>query len=383
MTFEILHRNIETHVTNDLRIKMVFISGPRQVGKTTLGKSLLGEKGTYLNWDFANHREKILKGQWPQQKGILVLDEIHKFPKWRNLLKGLYDVLGDSLTILVTGSAKLEAYRRSGDSLQGRYHHYRLHPISISELGWSEDGLQALIKFGGFPEPFFSASEAKANRWRKEYRTRIVREEMVSLEQFNDLGSIELLAMRIPDLVGGVLSINSLREDLQVAHKTVDKWLMALDSLYYTFKLLPFGSPMIRAVKKEKKVYLWDWSLVRNEGARFENWIASELSHFIHLREDALGEDWELQFFRDTEKREVDFVLLKDFKPFAFIECKLSETNISPNLKYLKAKFKDINCFQINLSGKSNYITKEGIYNISAIEFLKKLHSDEWDLKST
>ena len=362
---------------------MVFISGPRQVGKTTLGKSLLGETGTYLNWDFADHREKILQGQWPQQKGILVLDEIHKFPKWRNLLKGLYDVLGDRLTILVTGSAKLDAYRRSGDSLQGRYHHYRLHPISISELGWSEDGLQALIKYGGFPEPFFSSSESKANRWRKEYRTRIVREEMVSLEQFNDLGSIELLAMRIPDLVGGVLSINSLREDLQVAHKTVDKWLRALDSLYYTFKLLPFGSPQIRAVKKEKKVYLWDWSLIRNEGARFENWIASEISHFIHLREDALGEDWELQFFRDTEKREVDFVLLKDFKPFAFIECKLSETNISPNLKYLKAKFKDINCFQINLSGRNNYITKEGIYNISSIEFLKKLHSDEWDLNST
>ena len=362
---------------------MVFISGPRQVGKTTLGKSLLGETGTYLNWDFADHREKILKGQWPQQKGILVLDEIHKFPKWRNLLKGLYDVLGDRLTILVTGSAKLDAYRRSGDSLQGRYHHYRLHPISISELGWSEDGLQALIKYGGFPEPFFSSSESKANRWRKEYRTRIVREEMVSLEQFNDLGSIELLAMRIPDLVGGVLSINSLREDLQVAHKTVDKWLRALDSLYYTFKLLPFGSPQIRAVKKEKKVYLWDWSLIRNEGARFENWIASEISHFIHLREDALGEDWELQFFRDTEKREVDFVLLKDFKPFAFIECKLSETNISPNLKYLKAKFKDINCFQINLNGRNNYITKEGIYNISSIEFLKKLHSDEWDLNST
>ena len=383
MTFEILHRNIETHVINDLRIKMVFISGPRQVGKTTLGKSLLGETGTYLNWDFADHREKILQGQWPQQKGILVLDEIHKFPKWRNLLKGLYDVLGDRLTILVTGSAKLDAYRRSGDSLQGRYHHYRLHPISISELGWSEDGLQALIKYGGFPEPFFSSSESKANRWRKEYRTRIIREEMVSLEQFNDLGSIELLAMRIPDLVGGVLSINSLREDLQVAHKTVDKWLRALDSLYYTFKLLPFGSPQIRAVKKEKKVYLWDWSLIRNEGARFENWIASEISHFIHLREDTLGEDWELQFFRDTEKREVDFVLLKDFKPFAFIECKLSETNISPNLKYLKAKFKDINCFQINLSGRNNYITKEGIYNISSIEFLKKLHSDEWDLNST
>ena len=362
---------------------MVFISGPRQVGKTTLGKSLLGETGTYLNWDFADHREKILQGQWPQQKGILVLDEIHKFPKWRNLLKGLYDVLGDRLTILVTGSAKLDAYRRSGDSLQGRYHHYRLHPISISELGWSEDGLQALIKYGGFPEPFFSSSESKANRWRKEYRTRIVREEMVSLEQFNHLGSIELLAMRIPDLVGGVLSINSLREDLQVAHKTVDKWLRALDSLYYTFKLLPFGSPQIRAVKKEKKVYLWDWSLIRNEGARFENWIASEISHFIHLREDALGEDWELQFFRDTEKREVDFVLLKDFKPFAFIECKLSETNISPNLKYLKAKFKDINCFQINLNGRNNYITKEGIYNISSIEFLKKLHSDEWDLNST
>ncbi len=167
-----------------------------------------------------------------------------------------------------------------------------------------------------------------------------------------------------------------MREDLQVAHKTADKWLNALDSLYYTFKILPFGSPKIRAVKKEKKIYLWDWSLIQDEGAKFENWIASELSHFIHFREDTLGEDWNLRFFRDSEKREVDFVLLKDMKPIAFIECKLSETNISPHLKYLKGKFRNVDCYQVFLAGKKSFISSEGIYSLPAKELLMKLRSE-------
>ncbi len=371
MSFAGFHRHMEPFVKSDLNLKMVFISGPRQIGKTTLSKSLLGKSGTYLNWDFDAHRERILKSEWPIDKGILVLDEIHKYKNWRNTVKGVFDVLGDKISILVTGSAKLDTYRRSGDSLQGRYHHYRMHPLSISELDWKEKTILDLLRLGGFPEPFFSGSDVKSKRWRKDHRTRIIREELVSVEQFQDLGTIELLAMRLPNLIGSVFSINAIREDLQVAHKTVDKWLTALDSLYYTYRLLPFGAPTIKAVKKEKKLYLWDWSVIEDMGIKFENWIASELLYMTHHKEDTLGEEWELRYFRDSEKREVDFVLIKDQKPYAFVECKLSETNTSPHLRYLKHKFKEVPTFQIYLQGKKSYINEDGIYHLPALEFLR------------
>jgi predicted AAA+ superfamily ATPase len=371
MGFADIQRQMEPFVRSDLKEKMVFISGPRQVGKTTLSKSLLGKSGTYLNWDFDAHRERILKSEWPIDKGILVLDEIHKYKNWRNTVKGVFDVLGDKISILVTGSAKLDTYRRSGDSLQGRYHHYRMHPLSISELDWKEKTILDLLRLGGFPEPFFSGSDVKSKRWRKDHRTRIIREELASVEQFQDLGTIELLAMRLPNLIGSAFSINAIREDLQVAHKTVDKWLTALDSLYYTYRLLPFGAPTIKAVKKEKKLYLWDWSVIEEIGIKFENWIASELLYMTHHKEDTLGEEWELRYFRDSEKREVDFVLIKDQKPFAFVECKLSETNISPHLRYLKHKFKEVPTFQIYLQGKKSYINEDGIYHLPALEFLR------------
>ena len=240
-------RYLKPQVKRDLQRKMVFVAGPRQVGKTTLALSVPGAHGGYLNWDVAEDRERILKRELPANP-LWVFDEIHKYRSWRNYLKGLYDGRAAGQQILVTGSARLDLYLYSGDSLQGRYHMLRLHPLSAAELGLGSSGdLEQLLTLGGFPEPFFGGSEVEARRWSREYRNLLIREELVSLERVQDLGNLELLVLRLPELVGSPLSINALREDLQLSHKTVESWARILERLYAVFRLPPFGAPGIRA----------------------------------------------------------------------------------------------------------------------------------------
>src|SRR5712692_7018724 len=211
---------------------MVFVAGPRQVGKTTLAKSLPGGQAGYLNWDVAEHRERILRRELPATK-LWVFDELHKYRSWRNYLKGLFDSRSTGREILVIGSARLDFYRFGGDSLQGRYHLLRLHPLSVAELGaTSTADWKALRTLGGFPEPFFGGSAREARRWSTEHRNLLVREELVSLERVDDVGRLELLALRLPERVGAPLSINSLREDLEVSHKTLARWVSLLERLY-------------------------------------------------------------------------------------------------------------------------------------------------------
>ena len=239
-------RYLATQVERDLARKMVFVAGPRQVGKTTLARMLSGAGRGYLNWDVAEDRERILRRELPAAP-LWVFDEIHKYRDWRNYLKGVYDAHGASARgtrILVTGSGRLEAYRFGGDSLQGRYHLLRLHPLSVAELGLkTADDLRGLLTIGGFPEPYFGSSEVEARRWSRDYRTLLIREEVTSLERIQDLGTLELLMLRLPELVGSPLSINAVREDLQVSHKTVAAWLQAFERLYAIFRLPPFGAP--------------------------------------------------------------------------------------------------------------------------------------------
>src|SRR3989338_3677030 len=230
-------RYLQSQVEEDLKEKMVFMGGPRQVGKTTLALQILKRSAGYLNWDVAPDREKILKRELTVGS-LLVFDEIHKYRSWRNYLKGLYDQTRGKRRILVTGSARLDYYRFGGDSLQGRYHYLRLHPLSAAELGITGlKDLKALLELGGFPEPFLHQDTGKAKRWSLEYRRRLIREDIVSLEAVQDLGNLELLILRLPELVGSPLSINALREDLRVNHRTVDKWLAILERLYAIFRL--------------------------------------------------------------------------------------------------------------------------------------------------
>jgi hypothetical protein len=374
-----LSRYIETSVRSDLSRKMVFIGGPRQSGKTTLAKHLCKQKGVevdkrYFNWDAAEDRENIMRERFPAGAGPLVLDEIHKYSRWRQVVKGLFDKRGDELQILVTGSARLDYYRRGGDSLQGRYHFYRLLPLTCAELSTATmSTVQDLLMYGGFPEPFFLQSEKETRRWSREYRSRVILGDLADLENVQDVGIIEKMVLRLPDLVGSPLSLNSLREDLQVSHQSISRWVGMLENLYMIFRIYPFGAPKIRAVKKEAKHYHLDWTVVSDMAARFENLVACHLLKWVFYLQDVEGRDVELRYFRDVDKREVDFVIMEGNSPVHFIECKTSAREASQSLRYLKARFPEVEATQVVLDKSVDLMTKEGIRLCSAHLLLKDL----------
>ena len=366
-------RYLAAAVRHDLARKMAFVAGPRQVGKTTLALSLSGARAGYLNWDIAEHRVRILRGELPPGK-LWILDEVHKYRRWRNYLKGLYDGRPRGQRILVTGSGRLDLYRFGGDSLQGRYHLLRLHPFSAAELRLDRPAdLIQLLRLGGFPEPFLSGSELQARRWSRDYRTLLVREEVTALERIQDLGHLELLMLRLPELVGSPLSLNALREDLQVSHRAIAAWISALERLYAVFRVAPLGAPRIRAVKKQQKHYHFDWSVVPGDPARFENLVASHLLKWVHFEQDAHGRDIELRYFRDLEGREVDFVAVENRRPRLLVECKWGDVEPDRGLRYLKARFPEAEAWQLSALGSKDYQTREGIRVAPALALLRTL----------
>jgi hypothetical protein len=275
-------RALEPLIRPVLPRKMVFIGGPRQVGKTTLALALVGKGAdethpAYFNWDDPRAAARLRRLELPPGQPLLVLDEIHKYARWRNLVKGLYDTEKSRRRIVVTGSARLDYYRKGGDSLAGRYRYFRLHPFSLRELNASatKSDLDALLRFGGFPEPLFLQDEREHRIWQRDRISRVVRGDLRDLEQVREISLVEQLVDLLPARVGSPLSIKSLREDLEVDHKTVERWITILENLYLCFRISPFGAPKIRAVKKERKLYLWDWSMTPEGGARFENLVAS------------------------------------------------------------------------------------------------------------
>lgn len=228
------------------------------------------------------------------------------------MVKGLFDKYRDEIQFLVTGSARLDHFRKGGDSLLGRYHYYRLHPLSLTEVSKNptQEDLKQLLTFSGFPEPFFAKDSTQHRRWQRERIQKVVYEDLRDLETVKEISLIELLVETLPSRVGSPLSLKSLSEDLQVSQQTVARWVSILDNLYLTFRISPFGAPKIRAVKKEQKLYFWDWTQNDNDGAKFENLVASQLLKYCHLVEDTEGHRMELRFIRDTDKREIDFVVL-------------------------------------------------------------------------
>lgn len=337
--------NIKPAVKADLRHKMVFIGGPRQVGKTTLALSLLAPRAdethpAYFNWDNTDDRARLLQSDFPASQPLIVLDEIHKFARWRNLVKGFYDKHKSAMTFLVTGSARLDYYRRGGDSLQGRYHYYRLHPFSLREVDphIGTEALNQLLRFGGFPEPFLAANETLWRRWQRELLSRVIREDLRDLERIREVSMVELLAHHLPKCVGSPISIKSLSDLLQVSHDSIDHWIAVLERLYVCFRIAPYGAAKVRAVRKEKKLYFWDWSRAPEGGPRFENFVASQLLKYCHGVEDTEGYSMELRFLRDTDKREVDFVVLRDGQPEFAVECKTGENRTAPAIPYFRAR---------------------------------------------
>jgi uncharacterized protein len=368
-----VRRYLHAQIEADLREKMVFLGGPRQVGKTTLSREVIPTAEGYLSWDIPAHRERILRRTLPDTDAW-VFDELHKYRRWRNYLKGVYDEFHHQRRILVTGSARLDLYRFGGDSLQGRYHLLRLHPLSVAELGTrSSSDVETLLQLGGFPEPFLKGSAARARRWSVEYRSRLIREEVTSLESVRDLGALEQLMLALPERVGSPLSRNALREDLQLNHQTVSRWLDIFERLYAIFRLAPFGAPRLRAVKQEQKHYHYDWSVVPDEAARFENMVASHLLKWINFQLDTEGRELELRYFRDVDGREVDFVVVERRKPILMVEAKLTAGALSPSLRYLKQRFPKTDAYQVHLRGSHDSVTTEQIRLWSAARFLASL----------
>ena len=374
---EIYKRYIENPVDEDLKSKMVFVGGPRQVGKTTFALTFLSEPSekhpAYLNWDNILIRSALLRGELPPNESIIVLDEIHKFARWRNLVKGFYDARKSEISFIITGSARLDYYSKGGDSLQGRYHYYRLHPFSLREINTdpSQSDVQRLLKYGGFPEPFLVAEEKFWRRWQRERLQRVIYEDIRDLENIKEISLLELLAEELPNRVGAPLSVKKLKELLQVAHETVERWLKIFERMYYCYRIPPYGSPKVRAVKKEQKLYLWDWSIVPDSGPRFENFIASQLLKYCHLMEDTEGFRMDLRFIRDTDKREIDFLVLKDGRPMFAVECKSGEKSINPALFYFMERTPIPKFYQVH-EGRKDY-EKNGVRVLPVQIFCKEL----------
>lgn len=355
---------------------MVFVGGPRQVGKTTLCLSFLDSPDvrnpSYLNWDDLNSRALIRKGVLPPSP-LLVLDEIHKFKLWRALVKGFFDKNRGHQNYLVTGSARLDHYRKGGDSLLGRYRYLRLHPLSVNELKIESGAdLESLLTLGGFPEPFFSGSLREQKLWSRERLYRIVNDDIRNLENLRDYSLLEVLAESLNPRVGSLLSLKSLEEDLSVSQKTVAHWVDILEKIYYVYRIYPYGSPKIKAIKKSPKLYFWDWSEIENEGARFENLVASQLLKYCHLLEDRDGERMSLTYLRDTNHREVDFVVLKNKKPIFAVECKTGESAVSKSILYFKERVPIPKFYQVHL-GSKDYLSRDGVRVLPFIKFCQEL----------
>lgn len=355
---------------------MVFVGGPRQVGKTTLCLQFLKppkiNNPAYLSWDDIASRKSIKNAEIPPSQYVL-FDEIHKYKGWRNFLKGLYDKRKEDQHFLVTGSARLDHYRRGGDSLLGRYRYLRLHPFSVSELGvTSQSGLDQLLRFGGFPDPFLAGSDKEWKLWNRERLHRIINDDIRDLEHLREYSTIETLAEAIPDRVSSPLSVQALSEDLEVNFRTAENWIQILEKVYFCYRILPFGGPKIRAVKKEKKVYLWDWSACTSPGSRFENLVAGHLLKYCHYIEDTEGDVMELRFLRDTDKREIDFVVIKNKLPVFAVECKSGERALSQNIRYFRERTNIPQFYQVHL-GSKDYVAERNVRVLPFIAFCKEL----------
>lgn len=362
-------------IEQDLQRKMVFLTGPRQVGKTYLALTLLrkSDRGVYLNYDNPDDRSIIARAAWLPTTDILVLDELHKMPEWKNYLKGIFDTNPPQLRILVTGSARLDTWRTVGDSLAGRYFSHRLHPLSVAEIaGATEDTLQSLLNRGGFPEPFLAASDTLADRWRMQYVDGLIRSDILDFERIHDLRAMQLTLELLRRRVGSPISFTSLARDVACAPNTIRKYLEILEALYIVFRVTPYHDNIARSLLKEPKVYFYDTGMVKgDEGIRFENLLAVHLQKHLHAIEDYQGKHATLHYLRTKEGKEVDFALAVEDRPLTMVEVKLTDSTPSPSLCYFQKKY-DLPAVQVVRHLRQESMAG-GITLRRALDFLREL----------
>lgn len=364
-------RYIYNDIIQDLENKMVFIGGPRQVGKTTVGEHLLEhiKSGIHLNYDDIDDRTLILKRDWNDSDKLIFIDEFHKYHDWKNFIKGTYDKQKKIHQFLLTGSARMDLYRRGGDSLMGRYHYWRLYPYGIAENIPGVDGktkLDKLLTVGGFPEPFWKGSETFYKRWRKERHTKIIYEDIKDLTYVKEVQKMSILLDLLRHRVGGEVIYSNLAKDLHASGQTVKNWIDIFEKLYVVFCIYPYSKNINRAITHIPKVYFYDNGEVI--GDNFENLIAMELLKKIHYLEDKEGDEYELCYIRDKEKREIDFVIIKNKIPQELIEVKTSQQSISASLHYFADKLNISKKTQIVLNLERSFV-KDGVNVIHPLEY--------------
>jgi hypothetical protein len=371
-----LSATLEHALTNARQ--MAFVAGPRQVGKTTLAKSLLeaaDARELYFNWDDETQRRAIVRDPSgffrPGTKRLrgarrprLALDEIHKYPRWKRFLKGFFDANEGEIETIVTGSGRLDVYQRGGDSLMGRYDLYHLHPFTAGErraagaqvLAEPNDFVSALLaaessrqteealseveRFSGFPEPLHAGRMDRLRKWRRAHAALVIREDLRDLTRIRELGLLESLVLLLPERIGSPLSVNALAVELGVAFNTVKLWLDALSRLYFLVEVRPFSGRLARTLRREAKIYLFDPTVVPEQGPRFENVVALHLLKLCQAWTDTGAGDFALHYVRDKEKREVDFLLTESRRPWLLVECKLSDASPASSLRYFAERLR-------------------------------------------
>ncbi len=375
-------RAIEKQILADLKKKIVLLAGPRHCGKTTLAKHLT-KSMDYLNFDIIEDRSSILKREWNRNKNLIIFDELHKMPKWKSWLKGIYDKEGISPQILVTGSARLDAFKKTGDSLAGRHFYYRLHPLDLKEListGNKENPdvlLQRLIQVSGYPEPFLNADPREYKRWRKGHLDLILKQDLIDYELVRDVQSIQILVDLLRHKVASGISVNALAIDLNKDPKTIQKWLNILEDLFVIFKLTPYSKDISRSLKKEPKYYFYDTAMVEgDDGAKLENLIACSLLKETHRLIDAEGIDFKFHYLKVKGSKEIDFLILpteKEMRPI-LLESKLSDSDASPNFKSFESHFKNPIKIQLVQNLKKEFSTSTGVEIKKAAHWLAEMN---------
>ncbi len=332
--------------------KMLLISGPRQCGKTTLTK-MLSPSFDYISFDDEEGRKTLRDKSWDRKKEIIIFDEIHKMPKWKQWLKGVYDTEGNTPSLVVTGSARIDSYKKVGDSMAGRYFHYRMHPLDVRELTTlgsklaPKEIIKRILEVGGFPEPYLDGTKEFYGLWKKTHLDIILRQDLIDLEVIKNVKQIELLIDLLKSLVGSMVSYKSLAEDLQVSDKTVKRWLEILEDMYVIFKLTPYSKNIARSALKMPKYYFYDVARVTDPGARLENLVAASLLKEIHFRQDCKGEDWGLHYLNKKGNAEVDFLITHEGRPSIMIEVKMSDSSPSKGFSVFREELSKTKCIQL------------------------------------